>query len=145
MSKLASEIKNRIAEIKNELKDIAIKLDIERKESVQDEDNNVMTELLDKKGLLEEQLFNLEKSLSEIPKATHNHKLDLGVGAVVDFNGEKRNMTLVSSAQADPTKGLISMESPLGQALVGKKKGDKIEFSTPAGNNLLSILQILTL
>ena len=39
----------------------------------------------------------------------------------------------MGSFEADPTKGLISNESPLGKALLGAKKGDLVEVITPAG------------
>ena len=38
----------------------------------------------------------------------------------------------MGSFEADPTKGLISNESPLGRALLGAKKGDVVEVVTPA-------------
>ncbi len=41
--------------------------------------------------------------------------------------------TIVGSAEADPFKEKISNVSPLGKALIGKKKGDTIEVISPAG------------
>jgi transcription elongation factor GreA len=42
----------------------------------------------------------------------------------LEFNGKLVEYTLVSKHESDPSKGLISFESPLGQQLVGKKTGD---------------------
>jgi transcription elongation factor GreA len=40
----------------------------------------------------------------------------------------------VGSAEADPTKGFISNASPLGRALMGCKKGDKVTINVPDGS-----------
>jgi len=42
----------------------------------------------------------------------------------LEFNGKPVEYTLVSKHESDPSKGLISFESPLGQQLAGKKAGD---------------------
>ncbi len=49
---------------------------------------------------------------------------------------------IVGSAEADPTKGRISNESPVGRALMGKKKGDVVTVKTPAGERQLKIVSI---
>lgn len=47
--------------------------------------------------------------------------------------GDDFVITLVGSYEADPTKDLISIVSPLGGALLGKLPGDEIEVETPGG------------
>lgn len=49
---------------------------------------------------------------------------------------------IVGSAEADPTRGRISNESPVGRALMGKQKGDEIAVKTPAGDRHLKIVEI---
>jgi len=51
---------------------------------------------------------------------------DLKGGGLLEF-------TLVGSTEADPKNGRLSNESPLGRALIGKKKGETIEVQTPRG------------
>ena len=51
--------------------------------------------------------------------------------------------TITGSYNNDPVKGLISNESPIGKALIGKKKGDKITVVTPDPNTDMNI-QILS-
>ncbi|MBQ6894459.1 MAG: GreA/GreB family elongation factor, partial [Clostridia bacterium] len=47
------------------------------------------------------------------------------------------------STEADPDKNKISDESPVGKALMGKKVGEEVEISTPAGTSFaLKILEI---
>jgi transcription elongation factor GreA len=49
---------------------------------------------------------------------------------------------IVGSAEADPARGRISNESPVGRALMGKKKGDEIAVKTPAGDRHLQLVEI---
>ncbi len=41
--------------------------------------------------------------------------------------------TIVGSQESDPTKGFISISSPMGRALIGKEEGDEIEINLPSG------------
>lgn len=55
---------------------------------------------------------------------------------------EELEITIVGSFEADPAKSLISMGSPLGEALLGKVTGDKIEVEAPAGTQEYEILSV---
>ncbi len=55
---------------------------------------------------------------------------------------EEVEYTIVGSAESDPEKNRISNESPVGQALLGKKIGDTIEVHVPAGVIQYKILEI---
>jgi transcription elongation factor GreA len=60
----------------------------------------------------------------------------VGVGSrvtVVEGDGPPETYHVVGSAEADPSKGLISNESPLGQALIGRKVGEKALVNAPDG------------
>ena len=77
---------------------------------------------------------------SEIPSDT------VSVGAVVklmdyDFN-EEVEYTIVGSAEADPMNFKISNESPVGEALLGKKVGDVVEVTVPEGVSKFEVLGI---
>lgn len=49
---------------------------------------------------------------------------------------------LVGTAEADPQNGRISNESPIGQALIGKKVGSSVTIETPSGELRLTIIDI---
>lgn len=70
----------------------------------------------------------------------------VGVGTYVKIYDEEFDEELVyqivGSSESDPIKGLISNISPVGAALMNKKKGDVVEFETPSGINKLKILEI---
>lgn len=55
---------------------------------------------------------------------------------------EEIEYTIVGSAEADPYEGKISNESPVGNALLGKKKGDIVEVQVPDGKIKYEILSI---
>lgn len=50
--------------------------------------------------------------------------------------------SLVGSTEADPFKMKISDESPIGKVLMGRKKGDTVQYETPKGEFKLEILEI---
>jgi transcription elongation factor GreA len=61
---------------------------------------------------------------------------------VVDADGEEETYYLVGSHEADPRRRLISNESPIGRAMLGKRVGDEVTVVAPAGAFSLKILDI---
>ena len=61
---------------------------------------------------------------------------------VVDSEGDEETYYLVGSHEADPRRGLVSNESPIGRALIGKRVGDEVTVVAPAGAFDLKILEI---
>jgi transcription elongation factor GreA len=49
---------------------------------------------------------------------------------------------IVGSAEADPAENKLSNESPVGKAIIGKKKGETVEVSAPRGSMKFKILEI---
>jgi transcription elongation factor GreA len=58
---------------------------------------------------------------------------------VEDDEGETLTYHLVGAVEADPGAGRISVESPVGRALVGKRQGDRISVVVPAGTIELKV------
>ena len=52
---------------------------------------------------------------------------------------------LVSSEEADASKGMISVSSPIGRGLAGKRVGDMVRVQTPSGSKELEILKLSTI
>ena len=84
---------------------------------------------------LEERIKN-----AVIIEKSGTHKVSIGNTITVEYlgeleEGEDREMTfqLVGETEADFAKGKLSNESPLGKALVGKKSGEVVRFTTPQG------------
>ncbi len=68
----------------------------------------------------------------------------VGLGSVVTVRDEFEDweFTLVTPVEADPSREKISDESPVGEALVGKKVGDAVTVTTPAGKTRYEIVAI---
>jgi transcription elongation factor GreA len=64
------------------------------------------------------------------------------VTVVEDGFDEEETFRIVGSAEADPGQGLISNESPMGKALLGRKVGDQVVVTTPGGPLRFKIRQI---
>jgi len=70
---------------------------------------------------------------------------DVRFGAVVeveDDDGNVRLYRLVDQDESDPGRGRISVQSPIGRALLGRRKGDAVEVTLPKGRVGLEILGI---
>lgn len=77
-----------------------------------------------------------------VKKSTAGGAVDIGNTIVVEVNGKEREYTLVGAQEADPLEGKISNESPLGEAFIGKKKGDEVTVEIPAGEQVYKILEV---
>ncbi|RST99620.1 transcription elongation factor GreA [Vagococcus vulneris] len=73
-------------------------------------------------------------------------KDEVALGRSVTFielpDGEEEEYTIVGSAEADPFSGKISNDSPIAQALIGKKLGEEVIIATPGGNMAVKIKKI---
>jgi transcription elongation factor GreA len=59
----------------------------------------------------------------------------IGIGKTVTLKNDKREMTymIVGDLEANPSEGKLSLRSPIGKAVEGKKQGDEVEIHTPSG------------
>jgi transcription elongation factor GreA len=57
--------------------------------------------------------------------------------------GESFRYQLVGPDESDIDKGRISIASPLGQAILGKKPGDEIRLEAPGGKRIYELVEIL--
>ena len=71
---------------------------------------------------------------------------EVGIGSVVTVKDlemdEQWDYTIVGSVEADPDEDRISNESPIGQALIGRKVGDVVDIKIPAGVARYEIMAI---
>ena len=89
-------------------------------------------------AFVEGEILRLETILSSAQVIEETGKKDtvvLGARVTVVEEGErdKEIYHIVGSAEADPAEGKISVESPLGKALIGAKVGQKVVVNAPAG------------
>lgn len=66
---------------------------------------------------------------AKVIKAGKRTTVSLGVNVKLDLGGRKLEYTVVGATEADPTKGKISNESPIGKVIMGHKEGETLEFN----------------
>jgi transcription elongation factor GreA len=83
-------------------------------------------------------LLNVE--VIKAPKG--DSKIQLGSLVKLKNDGKTKEFQVVGTVEADPLNGKISDESPIGQALLGKKVGENVEIQTPAETSTYKIVSI---
>ena len=89
-------------------------------------------------------LQNMIKSAALIPGHT-NPPETVQLGSTVTVRttqGKNQTYDIVGKAEADPSQGRISNESPVGKALLGLKAGDDADVAAPSGTTKLKIVRI---
>ena len=78
--------------------------------------------------------------VDELPKTD---VIQIGTKVTIETTEkEKETYIVVGRAESDPIEGKISYESPLGNALMGQAKGDKVDVPAPGGVFTVKILKI---
>ena len=112
-------------------------------------ENAEYQEARDQQADIEDRLREVENILKNaiIVSASSNHGPNVTIGSIVVVkkagNGDgETTYTIVGSEEADMLKGKISHQSPIGNSLLGKKKGDAVLVTTPKGEVKYSIIDI---
>jgi transcription elongation factor GreA len=96
-------------------------------------------------AFVEGRIQALESMIKNAVLIDENHSTDhVQIGSTVVLQSEdgRETYTIVGSAEASPGEGKISNESPVGRALLGRRKGDKVLVSVPAGDFTYTIVGI---
>jgi transcription elongation factor GreA len=73
---------------------------------------------------------------------TNGDRVGIGSTVVIKGGDGEDRFTIVGSAEASPREGRISNESPVGAALMGKRKGDKVTVHAPAGAVTYTVVSV---
>jgi len=103
-------------------------------------ENSEYDEAKNEQAQIEEKIIKLDNMIANA-KIIDDVELDtktVNVGATVTLvqvaTKKKIEYTIVGSAESNPLEGKISNESPVGRAILGKKKGTKVQVQLPNGN-----------
>ncbi len=98
----------------------------------------------EEQGLLETRIVEIEDILNNAEIIKNGSKSKVALGSKVELRTGKKvvEYTIVGSVEADPLRGKISNESPIGEALFGKKVGEKANIMTPKGSVAYEIVNI---
>jgi len=98
-------------------------------------------------SFLETRIAELENILKNVelikpPPKERQNIVNLGATVLIDIDGEIDEFRLVGTLDADPSNHKISNESPIGQALLGKRVGEMVIIKTPIVNHSCKITKI---
>ncbi|MFA5830532.1 MAG: transcription elongation factor GreA [Candidatus Paceibacterota bacterium] len=115
-------------------------VDLEYAKSLGDlSENAEYHEARSKQAELEDRVAVLEALLKSASIVAHKNTDIASMGSIIVLRkeGEKetRTIEIVGTEEADVEKGKLSNKSPLGSAVMGKKKGDVISFKSPSGES----------
>ena len=101
-------------------------------------------EARDIQATVEDRIAKLEELLKNVTIVSGNHSSVVNVGSVVTVEREDKRFTytIVGSEEADVVGNKISVRSPFGQAIIGKKKGDDFSFKAPNGELSYKLVDI---
>ncbi|HEY9128921.1 MAG TPA: transcription elongation factor GreA [Sulfurovum sp.] len=102
----------------------------------------------DKQGLMEARITELTDILGRAqvvdPSTLAHARVSFGSTVLLtDQNtGDEVSYTIVGGTESNPSKGLISIQSPMARALIGKEEGDEVELVLPSGKKAYDIEEI---
>jgi transcription elongation factor GreA len=100
---------------------------------------------LEEHALLERRIATLRRTLALAQVIDSDADGTAGIGAYVRLHmpgGTAIRLQLVGTAEADPAQGRISIASPVGQAILGRRHGDVVDVEAPGGTRRIEILEI---
>jgi transcription elongation factor GreA len=141
LAKLRSELDEMISvkrpEVANRIHDAKEHGDLSENAEYEDAKNE--------QAFVEGKIQTLEALIKNATIIDENHSTEhvqIGSTVSVESTDGSETFTIVGSAEAKPGEGRISNESPVGRALLGKRKGDKILVRVPAGDFSYKIVSI---
>jgi transcription elongation factor GreA len=141
LTKLRSELDEMISvkrpEVANRIHDAKEHGDLSENAEYEDAKNE--------QAFVEGKIQTLEALIKNATIIDENHSTEhvqIGSTVSVESTDGAETFTIVGSAEAKPGEGRISNESPVGRALLGKRKGDKIIVRVPAGDYSYKIVSI---
>ncbi len=145
--------KTGLAELKKELKEL---IEVKRPKAVERlvasrkvgdlVEENEYTQAKQELSYIDGRIAELQDVVSRAFIINEGHvnckEIKLGCKVTVGVDGKRRIFHLVGEWEADPANAKISHQSPLGQSLLGKALGDRVEVEAPAGKIIYTIAKI---
>jgi len=100
------------------------------------EDNPEFEQAKEEVAALDNRIYELEEMIGRAQIIEEHHGAVAEPGSTVeveDADGTLETWHLVGAVEADPASGRMSVESPVGRAVLGKRKGDRITVNAPSG------------
>ncbi|MDO8686613.1 MAG: transcription elongation factor GreA [Candidatus Berkelbacteria bacterium] len=139
------KLKSELLSLKGRRKEVAERIKVAREfgdlsENSEYEDARNEQSFLE--GRIQESEDMIRKAVILEKNGNGGDKAELGSVVTLQMDGEKLTYELVGATESDPINGKISVESPLGFCLMGKKKSENVEIKTPNGKTTYKIITI---
>ncbi len=135
-------LEKRLLCLKEKYEELTKRLEEEQKSSTGDDSIIDYQSLYNERKIIEKYLTRLEKHLSNTEKTIKsvNSKDKVNTGAIVNLknNNAKLTFRLVETIYSSE-ENQISINSPIGKAILGKRVGDKVKILTPKGQIIYKI------
>ncbi len=109
-------------------------------------ENAEYDEAKNQQAFIEARIAELEAQLKDVEVVEESKTGEIRIGSKVTLkmkvDKEEHIYTLVGSIEADSFVHKISNESPVGEAILGKKKGDKVKIKAPGGEFEYEVLKV---
>lgn len=137
------ELQAELAELKSKLVDVIEAIKVARDQGDLSENAEYHAAKEDQERV-DSRISEIEHILANTELVSNRVKNTIGIGSSVTLKNGGKPVTyhIVDSVEADPLAAKISDESPIGQALIGKKVGDKVEIELPAGKTVFEVQEI---
>ncbi len=109
-------------------------------------ENSAYDDAKSEQNILETRIAKLRETIKDaqvVESKDGKSFVQIGSKVEIEVGGEKKIIEIVDGAEADPIKGRMSCESPMGKAVLGKKKGDVSRMKTPSGEKKIKIIDII--
>ena len=141
------ELEQELARLEAELPVVSLRLGDARAGGNDPAENLDLRDAMDALALLEGRIGELRDLLASAEPIEDGASRDgiIRLGAKIKIrhaDGEEASYMLLSPAEADPRRWRISEESPIGRALVGRKKDEEVTADTPSGPEHLVVLDV---
>lgn len=139
-----------LRELKSVQRPAVIKAIADAREHGDLSENAEYTAAREKQGFIEGRVKELEDKISRAEvidiaslAGSKNIKFGATVSLVDEDTEDKVTYQIVGQDEADIKKGLLSITSPLGRALIGKAVKDNVEINTPGGTKAYEVVKVL--
>lgn len=109
-------------------------------------ENSEYDDAKNEQGMMEARIAEINHILSEatvVDTPKKSSRVNIGSKVTVTMNGAERVFTIVGAAESNAAEGKISNESPVGAALLGRKKNEQVTTTGPTGRVIeMTILKI---
>lgn len=107
-------------------------------------ENAEYTSAKEEQSFIEGRIQEIEQTIkhTKVVEGKHTGTISIGCKVEVEVDGDKDKFELVGQTESDPENGKISIDSPVGQALLGHKAKDRVSVETPDGSVFYTVVTV---